>query len=187
MRAGRARDLTRFSPGIKVGTLPTFNFEIWRTLLHLKNEYKSGECPYFNIAGTMTAARCYTARPSCRAGMGLYMRALLCAIMITAAGVIPAAAHPPSAVNATYITATRVLHLVIVHPVSNPETHYIEKVEVFRNDQLIIEQIITRQDNENEQYLCFRLPDIDNADTIRVKAHCSISGSYDTEIRFTYQ
>jgi len=56
-------------------------------------------------------------------------------------------AHPPSDITITYDTATKTLHAVIKHEVSNPQNHCIKKVDVGLNGKEIIEYTISRQDN----------------------------------------
>ncbi len=53
-------------------------------------------------------------------------------------------AHPPSKVEATFDSATKILTAAIFHPVENPQNHYIIKVDVGLNEKEIIEHQISR-------------------------------------------
>jgi desulfoferrodoxin (superoxide reductase-like protein) len=56
---------------------------------------------------------------------------------------MPASAHPPIEVNLQF--SNGVLSVEIYHPSATPDTHYIESVEVYVNDDLQIEETYTSQ------------------------------------------
>ena len=91
-------------------------------------------------------------------------------------------AHPPSDVIITYDPGTKMLKAVIMHNVSNPQNHYIKKVDVAINGQEIIEHQISRQDNNISQTVTYLIPDGKVGDRISVEAYCSISGKLEKEI-----
>ncbi len=93
-----------------------------------------------------------------------------------------ASAHPPQDIAVTYDPKTKMLWAVITHNVSNPENHFIKKVDVAINGQEVIEHKISRQDNNLNQTVSYLLPDVKPGDKLSVEAYCSISGKLKQEI-----
>ncbi len=91
-------------------------------------------------------------------------------------------AHPPSDIKITFDPATKILTAVIMHDVANPLNHYIKKVDVGLNGKDIIEQTLSRQDNNTTQTVSYLIPDVKNGDILSVEGHCSISGKLQKEI-----
>lgn len=92
-------------------------------------------------------------------------------------------AHPPSDIIITFYPASKILKAVIMHNVSDPENHFIRKVDVTLNGKQIIGQEISRQDNNSSQTVSYLIPDAKLGDTISVEAYCSISGVLEKEIK----
>ncbi len=93
-----------------------------------------------------------------------------------------ACAHPPKDIEVSYEPATRVLTALIIHDSSNPQGHYIKKVDIGLNGQEIIQQMISRQDNNNSQRVSYFIPDAKPGDRLSVEGYCSISGKLEKEI-----
>ena len=91
-------------------------------------------------------------------------------------------AHPPSDIQITFDQKKNILTAVIVHNVSNPAKHYINKVDIGLNGKEIIEQNISRQDNNVSQTVSYLIPDVKNGDVLSVEGYCSISGKLQKEI-----
>ncbi|MCK9430332.1 MAG: hypothetical protein M0R17_10055 [Candidatus Omnitrophica bacterium] len=91
-------------------------------------------------------------------------------------------AHPPKDIEISYDPATKILTAIILHDTSNPLGHYIKKVDVGLNDQEIIEQKISRQENINSQEVNYYIPDTKSGDRLSVEGYCSISGKLKKEI-----
>jgi desulfoferrodoxin (superoxide reductase-like protein) len=91
-------------------------------------------------------------------------------------------AHPPSDIKITYDSQSKILNAVIIHQVSNPQTHYINKVDIYLNGREIIEHKISRQDNNTEQAVTYLIPDVKAGDRLAVEAYCNISGKLEREI-----
>jgi len=91
-------------------------------------------------------------------------------------------AHPPSDIKITFDADTKILHAEIMHDVSNPLNHYIKKVDVGLNGKEIIEQRISRQDNNDSQTVSYLIPDAKDGDVLSVEGYCSISGTLQKEI-----
>ena len=94
-------------------------------------------------------------------------------------------AHPPQDITITYDAATKTVKAVITHQVSNPQNHYIKKVDVGLNGKEVIEHSISRQDNNSTQIVTYLIPDAKAGDIISIEAYCSISGKLTKEIKIT--
>lgn len=105
--------------------------------------------------------------------------AILCFIL----GTQQVYAHPPSKITADYDPSGKTLTVVISHEVRNPTEHFIKKVEVKLNGIEIIEQKISRQDNNDTQSVSYIIPDAQSGDTIKVVARCSLSGKLAQELK----
>lgn len=91
-------------------------------------------------------------------------------------------AHPPSDINISYDLVTKTLKAVITHNVSNPQKHFISKVEVGLNGKDIIVHQLSRQDNNNTQTVSYLIPDVKAGDKLSLEAHCSISGELKKQV-----
>ena len=92
-------------------------------------------------------------------------------------------AHPPSEIAATYNSNTEAVQAIITHPVNDPESHFIEKVEILLNGEKIIEDEFIRQENKDNQTIYYTInADVRSGDKILVVAYCSISGKSEQEI-----
>jgi len=92
-------------------------------------------------------------------------------------------AHPPSDIKITFDPKTKILSAVIIHEVSNPNKHYIKKVDVALNGKEIIQQSISRQDNFNTQTVNYFIPDAQDGDLFSVEGYCSISGKLEKQLK----
>jgi desulfoferrodoxin (superoxide reductase-like protein) len=93
-----------------------------------------------------------------------------------------ASAHPPSKIEVSFDSATKMLVAVIYHPVEDVINHHIGKVDVAINDKEILTQSISRQDNADTQTVRYEIPDIKAGDTLSVEAYCNIVGSREEKI-----
>lgn len=91
-------------------------------------------------------------------------------------------AHPPKDIEISYDPATKILTASIVHDTSNPLGHYIRKVDVGLNGKEIVQQEISRQDNNNSQKVSYYIPGTRPGDRLSVEGYCSISGKLKKEI-----
>ncbi|MCM8797760.1 MAG: hypothetical protein NC923_07845 [Candidatus Omnitrophica bacterium] len=94
-------------------------------------------------------------------------------------------AHPPTDISITYDVKNKTLEAVIAHPVSNPQAHFINKVNILLNGQVIIEHRISRQDNNTKQTVIYVIPDAGDGSVLTVEAYCSISGKLKKEVKIT--
>jgi len=85
-------------------------------------------------------------------------------------------AHPPSDIKITFDPKTKILQAVIFHNTNDTLNHYIKKVDVALNGKEIIEQAISKQDNNQNQAASYLIPDAKSGDILSVEGYCSISG-----------
>jgi len=86
-----------------------------------------------------------------------------------------ATAHPASNVDLKYDFDNQKLNITIFHNNDNVDTHYIKKVEVYKNGITIIEEDYTSQPSSNTFTLSFDVS-ADEGDVLKVQTECSISG-----------
>jgi len=103
-------------------------------------------------------------------------------VFVFVAAISTAYAHPPSDIKITFDAKTKMLQAVIMHNTSNPASHYIKKVDVGLNGKEIIEQAVSKQDNNESQTVAYLIPNVKDGDVISVEAYCSISGKLQKEI-----
>jgi peroxiredoxin Q/BCP len=94
-------------------------------------------------------------------------------------------AHPPKEPTLSYAPETGTLTVGLVHAVSNPNKHYIKRVEIFVNDQSVVDKAYTSQPSEKEWSLTFEVGALKAGDKIKVKATCSVFGSNSATLELT--
>jgi len=109
-----------------------------------------------------------------------YIFAIICIFFGTCS---VAYAHPPADIKISFDASTKILKAIIFHNVSNPLNHYIKKVDIGLNDKEIIEQEISKQDDNISQTVSYLIPDVKDGDVLSVEAYCSISGKLKKEIK----
>ena len=88
-----------------------------------------------------------------------------------------AAANPPSALDLHYNDSRQELEVLIQHPVTDPQDHYIQEVTVLKNGQEMANRKFTSQTSHRNQTLTpVQFPAIEG-DAIEVRAACNQSGS----------
>ncbi len=102
-------------------------------------------------------------------------------LCVWAIGTPGADAHLPETVAPLYDSDTNILTLYITHPVADPETHYIHRVEILLNGSIFETHNYISQPTKDG--FIYEYPIVANNGTvIRVVAFCSISGSNSGEI-----
>lgn len=91
-------------------------------------------------------------------------------------------AHPPREITVSFDAETSTVHAVIVHRVSNPASHYIEKVDIGINGEEIAELTFEEQETSREQTISYELPHVTSGDTISVEGYCNLSGKREEEL-----
>lgn len=105
---------------------------------------------------------------------------ILCGLLVISA---TAFAHPPSDIKIQFDPATKTLTAVIKHRVSNPSTHYINKVDIGLNGKEIKMFSFKKQETVIGQTLSFTVPQAKSGDTLSVEGYCNLSGRLEKEIK----
>ncbi|MFA5167208.1 MAG: RnfABCDGE type electron transport complex subunit D [Candidatus Omnitrophota bacterium] len=104
----------------------------------------------------------------------------LCGLLIAST---TAFAHPPSDIKIQFDPATKLLTAVIEHHVSNPQTHYIKKVDIGLNGKEIKMLPFKKQDDNTTQTVEIMIPEAKKGDTLSVEGYCNLSGKLKKEIK----
>jgi len=91
-------------------------------------------------------------------------------------------AHPPTAIEISYDTATQILTAVITHPVQDGSTHYIGKVDIGINGAEVLTQKFSAQENDTAQTLIYKVPGVKPGDVVSVEGYCNINGTKEEKI-----
>jgi len=92
-------------------------------------------------------------------------------------------AHPPSDIKIDFDPKTKLLSAVITHPVSNPKSHYIQKVDIGLNGKEIKTMTFKEQDANLEQVIAQPVPEAKPGDVLGVEGYCNQSGKLEKEIK----
>lgn len=88
---------------------------------------------------------------------------------------VPAAAHSPSDIQVSYDPGTEKLSVTITHPVDDPATHYVNKVQVRQNERTISDPDYKSQPDKNTFTYTYEVKGIPG-DTFWVLATCNQGG-----------
>ena len=91
-------------------------------------------------------------------------------------------AHPPGKIELTFNNETKILQVEIQHEVRDSEKHYVNKIEVFLNDELRIIQNFKKQVSKVAQKATFLMSEAEVENKIKVVAYCNIHGKRNKEI-----
>lgn len=92
-------------------------------------------------------------------------------------------AHPPAAITIRFDSKTQTLTAVIIHPVSNPKSHFINKVDIGVNGQEVKSLSLEFQENRREQNIVAVLTEVKPGDSVSVEGYCNLSGKLEKEIK----
>ena len=92
-------------------------------------------------------------------------------------------AHPPSAIKIQFDEKSKILTAVIKHRVSNPKTHYINKVDIGLNGKEIQMLPFEKQETNTSQTIKFAIPQAKKGDTLSVEGYCNLGGKLEKEIK----
>ena len=90
-------------------------------------------------------------------------------------------AHPPSRMQLSYAGEEGVLSVEISHRVGNPSSHYVDKISIVLNGELVIEESYNEQDASNGGTYRYELA-ASNGDTVEVRATCNRFGNISSSI-----
>jgi len=104
-------------------------------------------------------------------------------MLLLAVAVTCAYAHSPSDMKITFDPGTKVLKMVIMHDVPDTVKHYIKRVNVELNSKEIINDVLSRQENNTSQTVSYTIPNAKPGDIITVYVRCSIIGRLKRKIK----
>ncbi|MGB9643020.1 MAG: hypothetical protein ACP5JO_08915 [Candidatus Ratteibacteria bacterium] len=84
--------------------------------------------------------------------------------------------HPPSDIKINFDEQTKIVKAEILHNTTNPDKHFIGKVDVHLNGKEIISQKISKQENPKSQHVIYLITDVKKGDNIAIEAYCSVGG-----------
>ena len=86
-------------------------------------------------------------------------------------------AHPPSKIEAEYISEKKELNISIMHPVYDPKTHFTKRVIISKNGKEIISENMKEQQSKYGQDLKYVIRSLKRGDKITIKAICNVYGT----------
>ncbi len=89
--------------------------------------------------------------------------------------------HSPSAMNLSYDLAEQELTIGITHQVENPDTHYVDKIEVRVNDELVTTEDYSSQPLATGTSVILEIT-AEIGDVIKVNASCNQGGSLEQSL-----
>ncbi len=92
-------------------------------------------------------------------------------------------AHPPSDIKIQFDDNTKTLTAVIKHPVSNPQSHFIKKVDIGLNGKEVQMLPFAKQDNNATQAVKITIPEAKKGDVLSVEGYCNLGGRLEKEIK----
>ena len=87
-----------------------------------------------------------------------------------------ALAHPPATLEGS-LQPDGKLRLQLAHTVNDPVKHYINRVVVRKDGNIVAEQVFTKQTDRTGLGLDLAVPGLAKGQTIQVEADCNIFGS----------
>jgi len=91
-------------------------------------------------------------------------------------------AHPPGKVVLSYDQDSQALTVEVVHRVSNPGRHFVNRIEVLRNGEMVVDGAPSRQD-ETTMRDVYTLSDVQPGDVLQATAFCNMGGKRSGKIQ----
>lgn len=85
-------------------------------------------------------------------------------------------AHPPKKIVLNADPKSKTLKINIAHPVKDSESHFIEKVIVTLNGQVLEEKTFTKQSTAGNEMIVMTIDEMKPGDKIEVECVCNKSG-----------
>lgn len=103
-------------------------------------------------------------------------------ILLAFFSLVPVAAHAPSSMELEYNTDSQTLKAVITHNVSDPYTHYVLRIEIWKNGQSIETVKFAYQPTDSTFFYTFDIP-AEEGDLLEVTADCNLGGSITGDLK----
>ena len=85
-------------------------------------------------------------------------------------------AHAPSDMTLEYDIDSQILTVTLVHSVSNPQSHYVYRIEIEKNGVVYTSEEFVGQPTDSEFIYTFSVPATDR-DVLKLTAECNLGGS----------
>lgn len=105
--------------------------------------------------------------------VAVYLIVLILSVLFA---VNTAAAHSPTSMEIQYDTGTETLTVTITHTVDNANDHYIERVEIRKNGELVTSKDYTSQPSESKFSYSYEVT-ASTGDSLEAEAICNRFGS----------
>ena len=113
---------------------------------------------------------------------GLRASPILTVLVLSALLSIPVQAHPPSEVRLSYDQENQTLNVAVLHKVSSPSSHYVARVDIFKNDEKILSSDYRSQPSASDPFTYSYAVNATSGDVLKATAFCSIAGSKSGEL-----
>lgn len=100
---------------------------------------------------------------------------LFCLVLLVLPLVVKA--DPAKKVNLTYNDVTKKLKIEAIHPVNNPDKHYIDQIIIYVNDKEVRVMDLKKQSDKKAEIVEVEVPQIVNGCEIIVKTRCNEFGT----------
>jgi glucose/arabinose dehydrogenase len=102
--------------------------------------------------------------------------AILIFLLLLAFLAIPVQAHPPADVSLSFDQENQTLNVTIMHKVSTPSSHYVARVDLTKNGQIVHSFDYTSQPTSTQFTYSYAM-NASGGDVLKATATCSIAGS----------
>ncbi|MFW9965970.1 MAG: hypothetical protein ACFFEA_02360 [Candidatus Thorarchaeota archaeon] len=103
------------------------------------------------------------------------------AILLIVLSPRPVVAHTPQSMTLGYNWDTQTLSVTISHTVTDPNSHYIQNMTIYKNDVKVDSRLYTSQESTTSASDNFNIAAVDG-DVIRVWAECSQVGTIEDTV-----
>lgn len=107
---------------------------------------------------------------------------VLALIFVMALSVVPALAHPPKNLSASWDAAGKRLTVTADHSVNDASKHFILGVTIFEGNKQVLQKQYTNQSSADGFRDSFVLEGITSGTKIRIQIVCNIMGSAEREL-----
>jgi hypothetical protein len=92
-------------------------------------------------------------------------------------------AHPPGRIRISHDKSSRLIKGKVFHAVTNPKSHFVKKVIVRVNKDIVIEHTMSLQEADSGQFLQYSIPGLEPGDIVRIETYCSAFGQLIEELK----
>ncbi len=114
---------------------------------------------------------------------GMQSKALMfvLSLLLVSSSISLVVAHTPAGMDFEYDSSTNTLTVEVTHSVSDVNTHYIYRIEVYKNNVLEETRDYDAQDSTSGMSDTFTV-EAEDGDVLKATAYCSLSGQITNEI-----